>query len=232
MLSRIFEPFFTTKTTDRGSGLGLSMAFGFISQSGGHISVDSEPGSGTTFRLFLPRAATAATAATPDPPVMRPLDGHGETVLVVEDNAALRRVAVRQLTRLGYAVSEAETAEAALCHLGSAKVQVLLTDVVMPGGTSGFELAQHAREVQPDIKVLLTSGFPEGSASPAGRSGGLCREIVAQAVPDRRSRAGIAGDPAWLSHGPPDAISVRSRAKAGSSRSRNPTPSAASPPER
>jgi len=165
VLSRVFEPFFTTKATAQHSGLGLSMVFGFISQSGGHITVDSEPGSGTTLRLFLPRAAAAAPVMSSAPAPA--LDGNGETVLVVEDNAALRRVAVRQLTRLGYAVIEADSAEAALGQLATTRVNVLFTDVVMPGGMNGFELAQRARVVQPDIKVLLTSGFPEQLADPA-----------------------------------------------------------------
>jgi PAS domain S-box-containing protein len=167
VLSRVFEPFFTTKAPAQHSGLGLSMVFGFISQSGGHITVDSEPGSGTTLRLFLPRAAAAATVMPREPAQVQALDGNGETVLVVEDNAALRRVAVRQLTRLGYAVIEADSAEAALGQLATTRVSVLFTDVVMPGGMNGFELALHARATQPDIKVLLTSGFPEQQADPA-----------------------------------------------------------------
>jgi PAS domain S-box-containing protein len=169
VLGQVFEPFFTTKAPAQHSGLGLSMVFGFISQSGGHITVDSELGSGTTLRLFLPRAAAAATVM-PQEPVQaqaQALDGNGETVLVVEDNAALRRVAVRQLTRLGYVVIEADSAEAALGQLATARVSVLFTDVVMPGGMNGFELAQRARTAQPDIKVLLTSGFPEQLTDPA-----------------------------------------------------------------
>jgi nitrogen-specific signal transduction histidine kinase len=166
VLSRVFEPFFTTKAPAQHSGLGLSMVFGFIRQSGGHITVDSEPGSGTTLRLFLPRAAAAATVMPPEPAPAQALDGNGETVLVVEDNAALRRVAVRQLTGLGYAVIEADSAEAALGQLATTPVSVLFTDVVMPGGMNGFELAQHARTTQPDIKLLLTSGFPEQSIDP------------------------------------------------------------------
>jgi PAS domain S-box-containing protein len=172
VLGRVFEPFFTTKATDQHSGLGLSMVFGFISQSGGHITINSEPGSGTTLRLFLPRAtaatnATVATPAqTPAPLQAPPTNGHGETVLVVEDNAALRRVVVRQLKRLGYSVVEADSAEAALGQLATTRVSVLFTDVVMPGGMNGFELAQHARTTQPDIKLLLTSGFPEQSIDP------------------------------------------------------------------
>jgi PAS domain S-box-containing protein len=197
VLSRVFEPFFTTKAADRHSGLGLSMVFGFISQSDGHIAVDSELGSGTTVRLLLPRAVTpkTATALTPAlaPEPAQARDSHGETVLVVEDNAALRRVAVRQLSGLGYAVIEADSAETALGHLGNVPVQVLFTDVVMPGGMNGFELAQHARKVQPDIKVLLTSGFPEHAADPSAdpavtgarllqkpyRAGDLARALLA-----------------------------------------------------
>jgi CheY-like chemotaxis protein len=167
VLGQVFEPFFTTKAPAQHSGLGLSMVFGFISQSGGHITVDSEPGSGTTLRLFLLRAAAAATVMPREPAQVQALDGNGETVLVVEDNAALRRVAVRQLTRLGYAVIEADSAEAALGQLATTRVSVLFTDVVMPGGMNGFELALHARATQPDIKVLLTSGFPEQQADPA-----------------------------------------------------------------
>ena len=161
VINRIYEPFFTTKAAGKGSGLGLSMVFGFISQSGGHISVDSEPGSGTTFRLLLPRAVTDETPTTSSPESALPLASKGETVLVVEDNAALRRIAVRQLTELGYTVFEADNADAALRQLRCTPVHVLFTDVVMPGGMDGFELAQLARKVQPDIKVLLTSGFPE-----------------------------------------------------------------------
>ncbi len=167
VVSRVFEPFFTTKAPAQHSGLGLSMVFGFISQSGGHITVDSETGSGTTLRLFLPRAAAAAAVMPREPAQVQALDGNGETVLVVEDNTALRRVAVRQLTRLGYAVIEADSAEAALGQLATTRVSVLFTDVVMPGGMNGFELAQRARVAQPDIKVLLTSGFPEQLADPA-----------------------------------------------------------------
>jgi CheY-like chemotaxis protein len=164
---RVFEPFFTTKATAQHSGLGLSMVFGFISQSGGHITVDSEPGSGTTLRLFLPRTAGAAAETAPVPVAAQAVDGTGETVLVVEDNAALRRVAVRLLGRLGYTVIEADSGEAALAQLATTQVHVLFTDVVMPGGMNGFELAQRARTAQPDIKVLLTSGFPEQLTDPA-----------------------------------------------------------------
>ena len=157
---RIFEPFFTTKSRDKGTGLGLSMVFGFIKQSGGHISVYSEPGIGTTFRLFLPRmmedvSADEESAAVPL------VHGRGETVLVVEDNAPLRRVATRQLGELGYRVLAAENATAGLRLMEQQSIDLLLTDVVMPGGVNGRELARQARQRWPRIKVVFTSGFSE-----------------------------------------------------------------------
>jgi PAS domain S-box-containing protein len=156
----IFEPFYTTKEQGRGTGLGLSMVFGFMKQSGGHINLYSEVGIGTTFRLYLPRAAGAAeiTAAAPAEPLAR---GVGETVLAVEDNASLRRVVVRQLGELGYRVIEAEDAQTALRVLESEPVDLLFTDIVMPGGSSGYDLAHAAQLRWPDLKVVLTSGFPE-----------------------------------------------------------------------
>ena len=169
VMHRIFEPFFTTKSRDKGTGLGLSMVFGFIKQSGGHIGVYSEPGIGTTFRLFLPRMAedvpiAEERAATPL------LHGRGESVLVVEDNAALRRVVTRQLAELGYQVLAAENAAAGLELLDRQSIDLLLTDIVMPGGINGRELARRARQRWPEIKIVFTSGFSEarlnGDAGP------------------------------------------------------------------
>ncbi|HXZ00035.1 MAG TPA: ATP-binding protein [Stellaceae bacterium] len=159
-VGRIFEPFFTTKERGRGTGLGLAMVFGYMKQSGGHVNVYSEVGIGTTFRLFLPRADGAAergeTPAAAEPPL-----GRGETVLIVEDNAALRRIAVRQLTQLGYGVVEADNARAAIAALERVpEIAVLFTDVVMPGEMDGIELARMAVSLWPDIGVVLTSGFP------------------------------------------------------------------------
>jgi len=166
VMNRIFEPFYTTKGRDKGTGLGLSMVFGFIKQSGGHINVSSEPGVGTTFRLFLPRA-TEDTVVTTENAVEQLLCGGGETVLVVEDNDALRRVILRQLSSLGYRVLEAKQADAALRVMEKKSVDVLLTDIVMPGGKDGIELARQARQRWPMIAVIFSSGF-----SPA-RSGGI-----------------------------------------------------------
>jgi PAS domain S-box-containing protein len=169
VMHRIFEPFFTTKSRDKGTGLGLSMVFGFIKQSGGHIGVYSEPGIGTTFRLFLPRMA--ADVPRVEERVVAPLlHGRGESVLVVEDNEALRRVVTRQLGELGYRVLAAENAAAGLELLDRQSIDLLLTDIVMPGGINGRELARRARQRWPEIKIVFTSGFSEarlnGDAGP------------------------------------------------------------------
>jgi CheY-like chemotaxis protein len=160
ILSRVFEPFFTTKERGQGTGLGLAMVFGYMKQSGGHVNVYSEVGVGTVFRLYLPRVEGEAESEQAAPSADLPL-GRGETVLVVEDNAALRRIAVRQLTELGYGVVEAENAREAVAALERAPgIAVLFTDVVMPGEMDGIELARMAVSLWPEIGVVLTSGFP------------------------------------------------------------------------
>jgi PAS domain S-box-containing protein len=159
IIGRIFEPFFTTKEPGSGTGLGLSMAFGFVKQSGGHLSVYSESGLGTTFRLYL-LSTVAGDAALAGPSDADTAVGGNETVLVVEDNAQLRQATVRQLAELGYRVLEAEHAAAALANLSGEHVDLLFTDVVMPGSMDGLDLAHHATTLRADLKVLLTSGFP------------------------------------------------------------------------
>jgi two-component system CheB/CheR fusion protein len=162
VMHRIFEPFFTTKSRDKGTGLGLSMVFGFIKQSGGHIGVYSEPGIGTTFRLFLPRTAEDVRKVEESAAATSPLPhGRGESVLVVEDNEALRRVVTRQLGELGYRVLAAQNAAAGLELLDRQSIDLLLTDIVMPGGINGRELAHRARQRWPGIKIVFTSGFSE-----------------------------------------------------------------------
>jgi CheY-like chemotaxis protein len=158
LVDKIFDPFFTTKEQGKGTGLGLSMVFGFVKQSAGHISVYSELGHGTTFRLYLPRSK-AATDKQKKPET--PVRGGHETILVVEDNDNLRRVVVRQLKDLGYILLEAENGPAALKVLRYEHVDLLFTDIMMPGGMSGYELAQNALAGKPALKVLLTSGFPD-----------------------------------------------------------------------
>jgi CheY-like chemotaxis protein len=159
-VSQIFEPFFTTKQLGKGTGLGLSMVFGFLKQSGGHVSVYSELGQGTTFRLYLPRAVSETVSVEAAEP-QQILRGAGETVLVVEDNPSMRRVALRQLRELGYRVLECDRAAAALDLLQREPVDLLFTDIVMPGGLDGIELARIAQERWPELKVVLTSGFPQ-----------------------------------------------------------------------
>ena len=160
VLSRIFEPFFTTKGTSEsaGTGLGLSMVSEFTQQASGVISVDSDIGVGTTFRLCLPRfVEQAATVA--EPPKVAEVECGYETILVVEDNEALRRVAMLQLDHLGYRALEADNAAAALALLADEKVDLLLTDVVMAGEVNGLEPARLALGRWPTLKVILTSGF-------------------------------------------------------------------------
>jgi CheY-like chemotaxis protein len=170
-LARVFEPFFTTKPVGQGTGLGLSMVFGFIKQSGGHIRIYSELGMGTSVRLYFPRAhegndARPLTGASADA-----IPGGHETVLVVEDNEDVRRMVRNQLTEFGYGVLVAEHGPAAMVVLGSdAPIDLLFTDVVMPEGMTGFVLAEEALRLRPGLKVLITSGFPGDSfhRPPAG----------------------------------------------------------------
>jgi CheY-like chemotaxis protein len=160
VIERIFEPFYTTKGRDKGTGLGLSMVFGFLKQSGGHVAVYSEVGVGTTFRLYLPSLTGAAAPAAPVQPTTA-IQGRGETVLVVEDNDALRRIALRELRALGYTVLEAASGVMDLAQLEAGPVDLLFSDVVMPGGVDGFELARTAAARWPGLRVVLTSGFPQ-----------------------------------------------------------------------
>ena len=159
IVQRIFEPFFTTKEPGKGTGLGLSMVFGFIKQSDGHINIYSEPGIGTTFRLYLPRMADAAVQ--PDSTAPAALHhGRGQTVLLVEDNPQLRRVVSRQLKELGYRALDTDGAQAAIALLEQEPVDLVFSDVVMPGPIDGMALARLVFERWPGVKVLLTSGFP------------------------------------------------------------------------
>jgi CheY-like chemotaxis protein len=145
------------------------MVFGFIRQSQGHISVYSEPGVGTTFRLYLPRMVRNAEAAATVPSAEVPIGNNGGgTVLVVDDNAPVRRVVVRQLQRLGYQVLGCDRPDLALEMLTQQRVDLLFTDVVRPGGMGGVELARMAQARYPDLKVLLTSGFPTADVNGDG----------------------------------------------------------------
>jgi PAS domain S-box-containing protein len=159
---RAFEPFFTTKKKNKGTGLGLSMIYGFVKQSGGHIKIYSEPGHGTTVRIYLPRSWDGAVAEGGEKPAETQAPLPGGTVLVVEDNVEVRRVAVRMLGDLGYRVTEATGPEEALDILRHRDdIDVLFTDVVMPGKRTGYDLAAEARASHPGLRFLFTSGYSE-----------------------------------------------------------------------
>ncbi len=157
---RIFEPFFTTKPKGQGTGLGLATVYGIVTEAGGSLSVQSQAGSGTTFRLLFPAIEEPATPAV-TPSAAGDIGGHGETILVVEDEAAMMEVTARILRRHGYAVVEATTGPDAIAAAAERDVQLLLTDSVMPQ-MSGRELARQIREVRPELPVLFMSGYDQG----------------------------------------------------------------------
>jgi signal transduction histidine kinase/ActR/RegA family two-component response regulator len=159
VLSRAFEPFFTTKGIGNGSGLGLSQLYGFVMQSGGHVALDSEPGRGTTVTIYLPHATQVSEQPQAEPQEPPRIKG-AETVLVVEDDADVLDVAVATLTDLGYRILLAYNGLEALQILERDEpIDLLFTDIVMPSGISGVQLAREARRLRQDIKVLLTSGY-------------------------------------------------------------------------
>jgi signal transduction histidine kinase len=165
ILNRVFDPFFTTKEVGKGTGLGLSMVYGFAKQSGGHVKIYSEEGHGTAVRLYLPRAAQdkVAAVAQEEPDAAR-LAGKGESILVVEDNEDVRSLVTRHLDELGYRVLLAGNAAEALEVVESPeKLDLLFTDIVMPGKLSCEDLVRRARAARPDLAVLLTSGFSEAA---------------------------------------------------------------------
>ncbi|WP_119303139.1 PAS domain S-box protein [Dongia deserti] len=164
ILNRVFEPFFTTKEHGKGSGLGLSMVYGFARQSRGHVKIYSEVGHGTTVRLYLPRAGQDTAVAAPPAPAQTDPDKIDAAVLVVEDNIDVRKIVCRLLRDFGCTVIEANSGAAALEILQSdQKIDLMFSDVVMPGGMSGTELVQAARRLRPEVRTLLTTGFAEGS---------------------------------------------------------------------
>jgi signal transduction histidine kinase/DNA-binding response OmpR family regulator len=165
---RIFEPFFTTKPEGQGTGLGLAMVYGFVKQSGGHIACYSEVGQGTTFRIYLPRALEAEAEAVES--LEGPIVGGNETILVVEDDPDVRETAVAMLRELGYAVLTASDAESALAVIRSGvPIDLLFTDVVMPGKVRSPDLARQAKAHLPDLEVLFTSGYTENAIVHGGR---------------------------------------------------------------
>lgn len=156
--AQVFEPFFTTKPTGSGSGLGLSMVYGFVRQSGGRVEIESAPGEGTTVRLHLPRA-TQQAVALPEPEATPDRDSADKLILVLEDEADVRQTVCEQLHQLGYLTLEAETGEQALDMLASsAEIDMLISDLMLPGGLSGAEVIHYARQHWPALPLLLISG--------------------------------------------------------------------------
>ena len=207
IIERAFDPFFSTKGEGKGSGLGLSMVYGFVKQSGGHVKIYSEIGEGTTIRLYLPRAMESEDVEVAVD--AGPITGGTETVLVVEDDGEVRATVVEMLGDLGYRVLKAVDAQSALSVVESGvQIDMLFTDVVMPGTLKSPELARKARERLPDIAVLFTSGYTENSIVHGGKlDAGLellskpyTREALArkfrQVLNANRQRRAIADDAA------------------------------------
>lgn len=169
ILEHVFEPFFTTKEVGEGSGLGLSMVHGFVKQSGGHITVDSDVGKGTTVKLYLPLATDCGQATIEAPTPKLETRGSGERILVVEDDPELRSLAVKIISGLGYRTLEAPDSETALVVLSETPdIDLLFTDVVLPGGISGIDLGIVAKKRWPNLEVLYTSGYTEKAALQKG----------------------------------------------------------------
>jgi PAS domain S-box-containing protein len=166
IIDSIFEPFFTTKGAGEGTGLGLSMVYGFVKQSRGHIKVYSEIGEGTTFKLYLPRTLESLDV---EPRKPEPAVGGGELILVVEDDALVRNYVVSQVNGLGYRTLVAANAVEALAALESNDVDLLFTDVIMPGAMNGPDLVRRVKAEKPGIKVLYTSGYTENAIVHNGR---------------------------------------------------------------
>ncbi len=168
VVARVFDPFFTTKPEGKGTGLGLSQVYGFVKQSGGHVKIYSEPGQGTTVKIYLPRTRKPQEGL--DAIVTTDVIGGSETILVVEDDAGVRAAVVDILTDLGYSVLKAESAEQGLAVIASgARIDLLFTDVVMPGTINTRDFARRAQEMRPGIKVLFTSGYTQNAIVHNGR---------------------------------------------------------------
>ncbi|WP_084584016.1 histidine kinase famiy protein [Sphingomonas azotifigens] len=174
---RATEPFFTTKGAERGTGLGLAMVHGFVQQSLGRLEIDSAPGEGTEIRMLFP-VASAMTGAAPSTPAPKRDNGKGasggsETILLVEDSDDVRALAQEQIAALGYRVVLAASGEEALERLKTETIDLLFTDIVMPGGMSGLELVEQFRETHPDTPVLMTTGYNEDLVADIPRGSNL-----------------------------------------------------------
>jgi CheY-like chemotaxis protein len=168
-MEKVFDPFFTTKEVGKGTGLGLSMVFGFVKQSGGHIKIYSEEGHGTTVKIYLPRSSGQGQTAS-DLVSSAEVKGGSETVLVVEDDMLVRNYVMTQVASLGYATLEAANATEALKIIeDGAHVDLLFTDVIMPGPMNGRQLVDEALRRRPSLKTLFTSGYTENAILHHGR---------------------------------------------------------------
>ena len=178
VMARALDPFFTTKPPGQGTGLGLSMVYGFVRQSGGHMKIESEVEQGTTIRLYLPRTDQQVASAEPkNGSASLEVSGAGRVVLLAEDDAGVRAVAVAQLQELGYRVIEAVDGPSALDALRkNERIDLLLTDMVMPGGMTGLDLAREAKQQRPELKVLYTSGYSTSFAAPGAAPGVLLQK--------------------------------------------------------
>jgi signal transduction histidine kinase len=182
ILDHVFEPFFTTKDVDKGSGLGLSMVYGFVKQSNGHIRIDSEEGHGTTIRIYLPQAS--GFSQSEDLAITSPMEGGQETILVVEDDNLMRTFVVGQIQSLGYATLAAVDAAAALIIINTPQqIDLLFTDMIMPGSMTGRQLADAALRRRASLKVLFTSGYTEDTVIHYGR---LDADVLLLAKPYRK----------------------------------------------
>ncbi len=170
-VSRAFEPFFTTKEVGKGTGLGLSMVYGFVKQSGGHVKIYSEAGQGTTVKLYLPRRLGAIAEEQGTAEALVPEGTREETILVCEDDDDVRAYSVEVLRELGYRVLEAHDGASALRLLErqGGEVDLLFTDVVLPSGMLGNQLADEARQLCPRLKVLFTTGYARNAIVHHGR---------------------------------------------------------------
>ena len=188
-VERVFEPFFTTKAPGHGTGLGLSMVYGFVRQSGGHVTVYSEPGSGTTFKIYLPRVDAPAQEGPQPALVPEALQARGETILVTEDDAAVRGIIVRVLRGCGYDVLEASAAQEAISvsQRTQERISLLVTDVVMPG-MKGPELVELLKDARPAMKVLYVSGYADGAFADSAAGPGA-RMLMKPFTPDALAAA-------------------------------------------
>jgi CheY-like chemotaxis protein len=182
--ARAFEPFFTTKSVDKGTGLGLSQIYGFVKQSGGTATIESVPRMGTTVSLYLPRGEIPSIAEAAPSEEASPHHGRGRTLLIVEDQPDVREVIEMFLNGLDYRILTARDGVEAEGILESEQsVDLLLTDMVMPNGISGLDLAQNARRKRANLKIILTSGYPREIGN---WQGGWPDELVFLPKPFRR----------------------------------------------